>query len=188
MFPSGLLTQTLTPTLARSPSLLSPSQPTSAARIPHTVKSFLLNTKIIDRYSKIKIRLYLWCQPTGKVLLSISHLKYLAVVCKTDLIHDIPPVSSWSRLKSLAWTVLNIDFVLDIQPVSPWIVLDRLHTNLPGGFLNFFCLTDRRAITQNVHCMWWEEEGPVARAKLSCLRMVAVTDTWWRLLFVFSTK
>ena len=34
-------------------------QPTARLRIPHTVKSFLLNTKIIDRYSKIKIRLYL---------------------------------------------------------------------------------------------------------------------------------
>ena len=33
MFPSGLLTQTPTPTLTRSPSLLSPSQQTSAARI-----------------------------------------------------------------------------------------------------------------------------------------------------------
>ena len=43
-------------TCSPSPSQI---QPTASLGIPHPVKSFLLNTTIIDRYSKIKIRLYL---------------------------------------------------------------------------------------------------------------------------------
>ena len=43
-------------TCSPSPSQI---QPTASLGIPHPIKSFLLNTMIIDRYSQIKTRLHL---------------------------------------------------------------------------------------------------------------------------------